>query len=541
MDEETRRALRWEEIWSQFSPRTPMGRRKKRSFIPFMPGEEAQWQAHLATQEQLLKAKQTLPEAVPHLEHHLSRLSDPTDAIGRLQQGATLTVSDWFQVKTFLWHGWKLCSLIVEIAPRFPLSYGVKAWESVLRRLNPDPVLTPSFSLAASFDSRLQKWQQILEEAEHQVREKKEQAAGDVEQVFPLQRNREGEWVVDRQAPHLAALLADPRLETVRKTPFEVVFRPAPTPEVKEACRRRSEAADRLEAVEEEVLRHLADRFRPQTRFLSGAVEEVARFDLYWAQMRMAERWNGTRPGPDRRAFRIRGGVHPLTARSLEEKGRSFTAVDIEVRQGVTGIIGPNMGGKTVALTTVGLIASLGQYGFLVPARTCSMPLVNWITGVIGDGQDVQAGLSTFGAEVKRIAEVLQRPSAGLLLIDEPGRGTHPLEGAALSASLTSYLAERRNWSLQVTHFSEVLEVSGIQVYRVAGLSDLPAETAEGDWERMLEERMDYRLLPWSGESIPRDALSIAGMLGIPPAILKEARKRLSRSAEKTEHKGVGG
>lgn len=182
-----------------------------------------------------------------------------------------------------------------------------------------------------------------------------------------------------------------------------------------------------------------------------------------------------------------------------------------------------------MALTTVGLVVALGQFGFLVPARSCSMPLVSWMTAAIGDAQNIREGLSTFGAEVRRIVEAIKRDSTGLLLLDEPGRGTNPVEGAALSAAMTNDLAKRPFWTLQVTHFREVLQGTEVTVYRVAGLEGIDRfqDREDEDWEKALEQAMDYRLLPWSGESIPQDALVIARLLGLPSSILQDAWKRI--------------
>ncbi|PTX62468.1 MutS-like protein [Melghirimyces profundicolus] len=544
MDDLTRRALRWEDVWSKFRPRTPMGQRAKESLPPFMPGEESEWQEVLTEQQQLLQAFGNDPAGADRVDYHLSRLTDPTGVIRMLESGEVPKVSDWFRVKTFLWHGEKLSSLIRKAVPRFRMETAAEEWASALRLLNPAPSLGPSFSLSDDFDSRLKALRRAWEEEDRRVRETAERTARDVERDFPLRRNGEGEWVVDRRSGHLPALERDSRIRRVRETPFDAVFRPVSTPKRKEALRRREIAAARLEAVQGEVLEGLAASFRSRTGFLTRAVEEMGRLDLQRARAELAKGWGGVRPEPDPDVFRIVGGVHPAVAASLESKGRRFSPVDVTVLRGATVIIGPNMGGKTVTLTTVGFIAALGQYGFLVPARSCSMPLVPWIVGIIGDAQETRSGLSTFGAEVRRIVGSLERGSDGLLLIDEPGRGTNPVEGGALAAALTRHLAKRTLWSLQVTHFREVLEVKEARVYRVAGLwgpGALSPEGAEEPWERALEKRMDYRLLPWSGEPMPRNALDIAGILGLPPDILREARKRIGEKSDGSmENKGVG-
>ena len=546
MDEDTGRSLRWYDIWSRFQPRTPMGQRAKESLSPFMPGEEKEWQRSLAEQEGLRAARNSRADWGRRVEELLKRLPDPSAVLRMLERRETPKVSDWFRLKQFLWQGRLLREWIPEAAPDFRFRTRKEEWREGIALMDPGSVPSAAFALTPALDPRLGPLQSRRDEEERRAGEARERAATVVEEDYPLRRNREGEWVVDRHSPLLKKILEDPRVLRVRETPFEVICRPSPTREETEAIRRLNLAKEELEAVEREILTRLVASFQPKLPFLAEAVEEMAHLDLQWARMQAAEGWDGTRPLPGE-SYRIEGGVHPLVAETLEQQGRSFTPVNVEVGQGATVIIGPNMGGKTVALTTVGLIAALGQYGFLVPACRSSMPLVPWIVAVIGDGQDSRSGLSTFGAEVRRIADTFSLPEGGLLLADEVGRGTNPVEGAALSAALTGHLARCGNRSLQVTHFREVLEVGEARVYRVMGLSrDLGSSSfppSNGEGERILAEGMDYRLIPWEGEPVPRDALTIAGLLGLPRGILQDAQRRLGQTATEggkaTKSKGV--
>lgn len=546
MDETTRRALRWHEIWSRFQPRTPMGQRAKETLSPFMPGEEKEWQRSLAEQEGLWAARNSREEWGLQVEKRLKRLPDPTAVLRMLERGEIPQVSDWFRLKQFLWQGRLLREMIPEAAPDFRFRTRKEEWREGIALLDPGPHPSAAFALTPALDPRLGPLQSRRDEEERRAAEAGERAAAAVEKDYSLRRNREGEWVVDRHSPVLKQMMEDPRVLQVRETPFEVICGPSPTQEETEAICRLDRVREELEAVEREILTRLVASFQPKLPFLAVAVEEMVHLDLQWARMRAAEEWGGTRPLPGE-SYRIEGGIHPLVADTLELQGRTFTPVDVEVGRGATVIIGPNMGGKTVALTTVGLIAALGQYGFRVPARRCSMPLAPWLVGVIGDGQDPRFGLSTFGAEVRRIADIFSLPEGGLLLTDEVGRGTNPVEGAALSAALTSHLARCGNRSLQVTHFREVLEIREARVYRVMGLSrDLRTSSSpvpRGLGERSLAEGMDYRLTPWAGEPVPRDALTIARLLGLPRGILQDAHRRLGQTAtedeEATESKGV--
>jgi DNA mismatch repair protein MutS2 len=199
-------------------------------------------------------------------------------------------------------------------------------------------------------------------------------------------------------------------------------------------------------------------------------------------------------------------------------------------------VIGANMGGKTAALKTMGMIALLSQYGFFVPAASCKLPLFAWVRGIIGDLQDAEAGLSSFGSEIARLRDSMDLGDGGLLLLDEIGRGTNPAEGAALARAIAGHFTRRRLWSVHVTHYQEVLEVKGVRGYRVAGFSrsrEQQGSLLPEDLQQAIAVGMDYRLLPLKpGETIPHEALWIAERLGLDPAIVEEAKSGLRKEEE---------
>jgi DNA mismatch repair protein MutS2 len=204
------------------------------------------------------------------------------------------------------------------------------------------------------------------------------------------------------------------------------------------------------------------------------------------------------------------------------------------VKRGVTVIIGPNMGGKTVAMKTLGVAVALAHYGFFVPAKICELPLIPFLAGMIGDDQDAEAGLSTFGAEMTRLGGLLRRRPGGLLLLDEVGRGTNPAEGAALSAAVTAHLACGEHWAVHVTHHHEVLEVAGIRGYRMAGWKRPPDTSAFHRTENW-REWIDYRLMPLEpGDEIPCQATVVARLMGMPEAVVRDAERRLVSQRKKS-------
>src|SRR3569833_3096567 len=128
------------------------------------------------------------------------------------------------------------------------------------------------------------------------------------------------------------------------------------------------------------------------------------------------------------------------------------------------------MGGKTVVLKTFGLLQALAQFGMPVPAARFAFHPVERIGLSGGDEQSMDSGLSSFGAEVQRLAELLHGGTRALLLLDEVARTTNPEEGEALAIGLAGYLLHSGHAALMASHFPGVTGVPGIQGFRVAGL-----------------------------------------------------------------------
>ncbi|MFC4077293.1 lysine 5,6-aminomutase reactivase ATPase KamC [Salinithrix halophila] len=540
MDDGTKQALLWAEVWDRFRPLTPMGQQAKRSLPPFLPGEEAAWQASLARQETLSGTINDDPDWAERVEGRLRKLPDPGMVLLHLERGGAPGITDWFRLKQFLWHVRGLGALLNEKGLTGWLSANPSEWTQTFRLLNPSQREEPGFSLDQGYDPHLTALAKRLDDLDQRRRLVVDARASEIERDYGIRRGREGEWAVDRTLPILNRMRQDPRLDRVRETPFETVFRPLSSPEEEALAEEAASLEKEREELVQDVLEILAVSVRPFGPFLTKALEEVTHFDLAWAKVRAAMEWRGVRPRPSM-VFSLEDGVHPVLQDRLQREEKVFTPVCLRLDQGMTVLIGPNMGGKTVALRTLGVVAALGQYGFLVPTRACSMPLFPWITAIIGDAQNPEAGLSTFGAEAAHLAHWLREPEAGLLLLDEIGRGTNPVEGAALSAAVTRYLATGEGWSVHATHYREVLDVSGIRAYRTGGLRNAESPPVGGEDQGSLHDRMDFRLYPWQpSDGFPREALAIAAALGLPKKVIREAKARIDdrepRCTELAEH-----
>ena len=297
------------------------------------------------------------------------------------------------------------------------------------------------------------------------------------------------------------------------------------------------------------ILLEMTERIGERAKEILAAVDVLAELELQFAKAKFAEEYNcvavslsaegeggaaagllpprtaeGGRPhmGSPNTRLVLHNARHPLLERNLKRKNASIVPITVEL-EGIARqliITGPNTGGKTVTLKTIGLLALMAQSGLPVPADRAELPIFDAVLADIGDYQSIEQNLSTFSAHVTNIDFISRTATAqSLVLLDELGSATDPEEGAALAVAIAGYFGQVGCMTVISTHHTS------LKVYAANTPGVLNASV--GFDESTLQPTYELKVgVPGASAGI-----NIAQRLGLNPTIIESARSRLGTQA----------
>lgn len=571
----TRRETGLDYVMFSLDLNTPFGKKQLKEVRPYYPGEEAELRDELDRVEQMIafvKQNQILTDKIQEV---FMEVKDATLTIER-SGAVTLSTVELFEIKSLLLQMRQLRKLTMEheigdyqgahcccaaepsadsaasevraenmpaaraegeaAVDTVPQEYFLADIEDLLDELDPRRDRMNTFYIYNEFSPKLDAYRTKKKEYEQQIRREQKQAREELRKKYGVQLTPKFDIVVAKSHPDFEMIQSLEELEMTDQDYMSVTLQLKPTEKIYEFVQAAEELNAEIEQEEERVREMLSRKIAEKEAVLLENCEKMGALDLALARAIYAMKHDLTKPEiVEEHVISFEDGRNLQVEDIIREKGKTFCPISLSLADGVTMITGANMGGKTISLKLAGQIPILAQYGFFVPAKHAKIGLSNYMQILIGDSQSVERGLSSFGSEMEELKEILDKgQERSLILIDEIASGTNPTEGTALTKSLVDYLIEKPYISLITTHFESVTEREDIVNMQVRGLADcnftlLNREIQHAnrrDRINIISKYMDYRLYRVDSEAqVPKEALSIAAMLGINKEIIEGAKK----------------
>ncbi|NLY37261.1 MAG: hypothetical protein GX046_08525 [Tissierellia bacterium] len=475
-----RRDIGLEYVFEKLQIMTPYGEKRQGLKRIYRPEEKSELQKELEAVQ--LFAKELSAKAYPlhELQYEFCRVKEISGSITRAQRGATLDEVELFEIKTF-------SRVISELRRKsenlkLPKDFELKSLEEVTMALDPDGSGLLTFYIYDSYSENLKELRRKKKAMEEEIYRQKEEKR---EELFSQR----------------AALVVE---------------------EEQEERRIRGDLSRIIATYSKDFFHNM---------------QAIGQLDHWIAKAKLARQYPSCMPKLlDEKSIKLIEATSPMMIDLLRRDMVEFQSLDIELRGGTTVVTGANMGGKSVSLKTLLLNVLLVHLGMLPFAKEASLGLFDFIFYLGDDYEDVKSGLSSFGAEVLKLRDILKRTKKekGLLVLDEPARGTNPKEGRAIVKGFSQYFLGGENILLLATHFDQILE-PGMVHYQIRGFEGVDFEKLKDKLQfkgekslDLLRSQMDYRLeLVSGGAEVPKDALRICALLGLDRELIETINQLL--------------
>ncbi|HZK01653.1 MAG TPA: hypothetical protein VFC96_02200 [Anaerovoracaceae bacterium] len=520
---------------------TPYGQKRVKAIEAFGPGDEEGLREVLNCLEQTITSMKEEPQLFEKIQEILRQIKDNSLTIER-SSNDVLTIVELYEIKIFLMQTEKISQhLKLAKSAKIPVPEAFLPIElgSLLDILDPDLERINTFYIYDSFSEKLAALRRKKRQLDLDIRKINKMQKHALEAKYRITMTPKFEYMVSKADKNLIKEANSiPELIISDEDYMTAIYTLRGDEKTDQLRMRLEEVNKDIEDEEFAIRERLSSEIGRHKNQLVQNCDIIGELDFNLAKAKFSIRSNCVKPVIVKdHIIRISNGRQLILEDILKKSGRDYCPVSIELYDGVACITGANMGGKTITLKMVGQCVLLAQHGFFVSCDEAEIGLSGYVHILVGDSQNLQRGLSSFGSEMEELKDILDRSKdRALLLIDEIAGGTNPVEGQALTKAIVSYLSIKPYISLITTHFDNVAVGENIRQMQVRGLKganfeNLTREIKYANKQERIEiigKYMDYRIYEVSGEDrIPKDALNIAKMLGLNRDIIESAKKNM--------------
>ena len=536
-NKKTRRETGLDYVVGALNLLTPFGARLIKEQKPFFPGQEEELRAELKRVQRMVDIAAANEREISVLQETFMMIKDNSLTIERSARAA-LSVVEIFEIKSLL----LLIDKVRKTADKvlLPEEFIPEDITELLDVLDPGKDRLNTFYIYDSFSEQLAQLRREKKELERESRKGKKKRANELRGQSGLSLTPKFDITISKSDAEKIKMIEEiSELVKSEEDYMSVTFTLAPSEEDNLMQKKMDEITADIEEEELKVREELSAEIHKWEDVLLEGCERIGRLDITLAKALLAIKRNCVMPEiAKEHVVEFTDGRHLQVEEIIRRKGGEYCPISISLKQGVTCITGANMGGKTISLKLVGMIAIMAQYGYFVPAASARVGLSGFMQILIGDSQSIERGLSSFGSEMEELKEMMDNSrDRSLLLIDEIASGTNPVEGLALTKSITDYLKQQPFISLITTHFEAVTDDKEVVNMQVTGLANADFDRLDKELRyanrreriNIIQKYMDYRLTRVDdNREVPKDALNIAKMLGIDANIIEKAKQYLN-------------
>ena len=521
MQQSNIKALNLDQIYAQIAPRTDNGKSLKKKTLHGAAFTAQQIKAQYQRIQLLMEAfaqQSGMKDELSDYLAHIPAINSPTAE-------RDLELHDLFELKLFVHYYTKIRSLYN--AANLKSVYTLPDLNRIYEILDPDRLRMPVFQLSPAYSARLSQTLASLQQASLELRHTEHQHLVNARDDLQMP-NLKAQFVISRMQGSLIEQLSQSSYFVLSSENMaNVTFTLSDNKAIRSLKTKIYRLRQRLKTVEEAVLAKLNLRLRKHSRQIETAILAIEHIDWDFARAEFGSLHDCITPRiTPKSVIRITGAVNLPLQDHLEHTGRHLQRLDLELNSKVSILTGPNMGGKTTALKTVGQLCQMVRYAIPLPCYAAEIPLYDFIWYNLDDEAD-SADLSSFGRETVSFNHALKHRGRGLILLDEFGKGTNPSEGETLAAAVLRYLQTTKHQCFAATHYTAPTRLPHIAQYAIAGFSEAVFASLENTMDmklrlQILNEAMDYRIIRLrSHQAPPLCAIKIAEVLGLSPDILK--------------------